>query len=472
VLCAPFFTSDLRGGPLRIYLDAMDPVHRDIAAFLRRQRVLRTRPLLVGVSGGADSIALLRALVALGQSCVVAHVHHGLRAAEADDDASFVVAQAAELGVPAHVARVDAAKPDGRSPEARARTLRYAALERLRRSQGCAWTATAHTLEDQAETVLLRATRGTGPAGLAGIAAVDRSRRLLRPVLGVRRGALREYLTTRGFSWREDASNRDPRVPRSRLRMDVLPILESIQPGAVAKLAELAELAREERETSETALDALFHEAVAADGQGAWLADGMLEGCAPAMRRAVLVRFLRTYGPSERLTRRHVERLERFAESGQRGASLSLPGGHAARLDREGLWLGAGPGPAPLPLIDAWLSPPGTLECERRDLRLSWSDTREPRDPGTAWALPRRARGVRVRAARPDDRLVLSPDTSAAPLEQLLEGAGWSARRRAHALVVELDGRVRWVPGLPAAPCADSAGHAWILVADSLSTPI
>ena len=171
-------------------------------------------------------------------------MHHGLRGAEADGDLAFVARLTRALGVPFSSARVDAAARDGRSPEARARALRYAALEQLRVRRGCAHIATAHHRDDQAETVLLRAVRGTGIAGLASIRPSLDAGRVLRPLLGLRRAELRDYLARARSRVPRGREQRDLRVPRNRLRAEVLPALESIHPGASARLAALAELAR------------------------------------------------------------------------------------------------------------------------------------------------------------------------------------------------------------------------------------
>ena len=161
---------------------------------------------------------MLHALSALGQRIAAAHVHHGLRGESADLDLELVRERSACLGVPLLTAEVDARVPDGRSPAARARVLRYAALERLRAGPGFEFIVTGHTLDDQAETLLLRAIRGTSPGGLRGIAEraqTEADARVLRPLLGLRRTQLRNYLRARGLTWREDPGNIDAGVPRS-----------------------------------------------------------------------------------------------------------------------------------------------------------------------------------------------------------------------------------------------------------------
>jgi tRNA(Ile)-lysidine synthase len=323
-----------------------------VAAFLRREGVARTDPLLVAVSGGADSLALLYLLVALGQRVGAGHVHHGLRGAEADEDLEAAAAHAGSLGVPFHAVRVDAAAPDGRSPEARSRELRYAALERLCVEEGYARVATAHTLDDQAETVLLRAIRGTGTAGLAGIAPRSDERRLLRPLLEVRRQALRAYLHTRGLTWREDSSNGDPGVPRNRIRRSVLPELEAAHPGAARKLAELASVARETESWLREQAEDAARRAVVPGGGGLWLDGAALLGLpAPLLHRS-LAHLLERAGLRESVSRIHLLRIASFLAEPEGGRQLSLPQGRLMVRSRRRFWLGPEPGP------DA-SSPPG-----------------------------------------------------------------------------------------------------------------
>lgn len=210
----------------------------------------------VAVSGGADSVALLRLLVdlrsELGIFLAVLHFNHQLRGAESDADEAFVAALAAQLGLEFVGGREDvaaAAREHRWNLEDAARRLRYAffrsALGEAGGTARLARVAVAHSADDQAETVLARLVRGTGPAGLAAIYPVKDF--VVRPLLEIRRSELREYLNQIGQSWREDASNRDVQRLRARLRHDVLPLLErSLQPALVPHLVRLAELARED----------------------------------------------------------------------------------------------------------------------------------------------------------------------------------------------------------------------------------
>ncbi len=194
-------------------------------------------PAVVGVSGGADSVALLTALVAVvrrgREPCrlIAAHAHHGLRP-EADGDLEFVEQLASRLGVEFVSVRLDvgaAGGGGGEGLEARARRLRYDWLGRVAHQQGARHVLVAHTADDQAETILHRVLRGTGIAGLSGMRPARRlvdGVALLRPLLGVRRATLRRFLVARGQAWREDDSNADIRFARAFLRSEVIPRVE------------------------------------------------------------------------------------------------------------------------------------------------------------------------------------------------------------------------------------------------------
>src|SRR5262249_17872524 len=163
-------------------------------------------------------------------------VHHGLRGAEADREVEFVAALARRLGVPFACAHVDARRRDGRSPQARAPAPRLAAPGPLRVSGGSRAVAPGPPTREPAQTAVLRAARGTGLAGLGAIRPALDGGRVLRPLLGLRRAQLRDYLERRGLESCTDSSNAALEIPRNRLRAQVLPALESLAPGAVAHL--------------------------------------------------------------------------------------------------------------------------------------------------------------------------------------------------------------------------------------------
>lgn len=216
------------------------------------------------VSGGADSVALLCLLLELrdelGIVLSIAHVNHKLRGEESDEDERFVAKLARQYGLDFHVREAGIDDGDSSGIEAAARERRYEFFRQLARDGRVSKIATAHTLDDQAETVLLRIFRGTGIRGLAGIhprmVFKEQGRVLgevVRPLLGFRRARLLEFLRERDQSWREDSSNRDLAFLRNRVRHRLLPMIgEEFGEAAIEHMGELAEIARAEEEMTST----------------------------------------------------------------------------------------------------------------------------------------------------------------------------------------------------------------------------
>ncbi len=234
---------------------------------IREQRLLQPgERIAVAVSGGADSVALLRLLLELRQELgivlSVAHFHHHIRGAEADADQRFVAGLARQFelelhsgpaGVPAY------ARDQKLSLESAARELRHRWFRDLVEQGLAVKIATAHTLDDQAETVLMRILRGTGVRGLSGIAPEQREKHLVRPLLGTTRAEIEAYLDAIHQPWRTDSSNRDLAHTRNRIRHTLLPLLErDFNPAIRQTLGELAEIARLEDQYWKNELDSLL----------------------------------------------------------------------------------------------------------------------------------------------------------------------------------------------------------------------
>jgi tRNA(Ile)-lysidine synthase len=224
-------------------------------------------PGVVAVSGGADSVALLRILAGWAQPLVIAHLNHRLRGDDSDADEAFVGALAESLGLACRSIAIDvaeAARQRGDNLEETARQRRYEFLASVASETAAAWVATGHTADDQAETVLHRLVRGAGIQGLRGIARDRELRpglRLIRPLLAVTRADVVTYLREIGQPWREDLSNRDPAFTRNRIRHELLPLLRTFNPAIVDVLGRLAEQAGEIHGDVELGAAALLQQA-------------------------------------------------------------------------------------------------------------------------------------------------------------------------------------------------------------------
>ena len=226
-----------------------------VLKFVSERRLLSPGERLgVAVSGGADSVALLRVLAELqpelGVVLKVLHFNHHIRGAEADQDQAFVAVLAEQLGLEFHCGNGDVpacARERKLSLETAARDLRHGWFAQLLTAGKVDKIATAHTLDDQAETVLMRVIRGTGVRGLAGISLVHQEKMLVRPLLSIRRSEIEAYLNALKQPWRDDASNQDVAHTRNRVRHQLLPMLvRDFNPSIHHRLADIAEIAQAE----------------------------------------------------------------------------------------------------------------------------------------------------------------------------------------------------------------------------------
>ena len=238
----------------------MDALMLEIKRYIEANQLIRPGDgVLVGLSGGPDSVFLLYALHTLqarmGFTLRAVHVHHGIRGAEADRDEAFSATLCAKLDIPfqaVHVAAPAYAAQHGLSLEEAARILRYEALEAARQQltqATAAWIAVAHHLDDQAETVLHNLVRGAGLRGLAGME--NRRNHVIRPLLSIKREDILKWLKQYDIPYVTDSTNADPHYTRNRIRSTVLPELREINPEASAHIAHSAALLRE--------ADAFFH---------------------------------------------------------------------------------------------------------------------------------------------------------------------------------------------------------------------
>jgi tRNA(Ile)-lysidine synthase len=290
---------------------------------------LRGRAVLVATSGGLDSTVLAHGLEALSQeldlNLAIGHVNHGLRA-DADADQEAVAALAHRLGRPFHARRVDPERARASGPsrarpslQEAARAARYRALEEMARAAGAERIATAHTADDQAETVLLRVLRGTGPSGLAGIPASSRRGRVVRPLLRVFRAEVETFARERGLSWREDPSNRSERW---------LPgLAEAFNPRLLRALVDLAEAQGRDEEWIQAEVGRAATSRLEVDGEGLWIEGKDWATLPEALARRLLRLALHRVGGGRDVSRVHLARADAFLKRAAPGRQLELPGG-------------------------------------------------------------------------------------------------------------------------------------------------
>ena len=331
-------------------------------AFAREEGLWRPEnTVLVAVSGGPDSVALLDILFLLagesGLRLVVGHVHHGLRA-EADQDAAFVERLSARYGAPYLFRRVDVparVEKTGESVEEAARELRYAALGEMAREVNAQRIATGHTADDQAETVMMRILRGTGVAGLAGI--LPMRGQVIRPLLTIWRQEILAYLRERKIDYRTDQTNFSLDMLRNRVRLELLPMLErEYAPRLRARLEHLAEIARQDgmllASMAETEFTRLRQ----------WMPDGLALPQALDLPHAIRWRMWRLAiaemrGSLQDISFEHLEDIEHLPA----GQEVHLPG---IRVVHEANRLVFLPGPKaglPVTIPELTLTAPGRL---------------------------------------------------------------------------------------------------------------
>jgi tRNA(Ile)-lysidine synthase len=423
--------------------------------------------LAVGLSGGADSVALLRALhqrsAELGLVLHAAHLHHGLRGAEADADLEFARALTAELGLPFHEARVDVAaqaRENSETIEEAARRRRYAWFRQLLASGQVDAVATAHTRDDQAETVLAKFLRGAWTEGLSGIhPVVDCPEgRILRPFLNTTRAEVEAYLHALGQSWREDSSNRQLTFTRNRIRHELLPLLEGWNPRLREHLTQMAELARDEEAWWQAELARLAPQILLPGrpvrGGGRAAAGGLavdvtrLAKLAPAVQRRLLRNAAGQLGSAPDFAA--TEALRTLALTGRAGQKSELAQGlRAERTHRElRLTVEASQTGQAEAVSTYKVAIPGEIPAPAFGLRLRIEvDAAEaPSEFATQTAT--------LRNWSPGDRVMLRHSSGPRKVKEVLERLRVTGAGRALWPVLEVAGRIVWMKGVELEPDA------------------
>ncbi len=443
------------------------------------------KPVVVAVSGGPDSLALMHILREMrrefGWELHVAHLHHGIRGADADADADFVREHAESWGLPFHLAHEDVpalAKASGTSLEEAARQARYRFLARVARSVGADRIALGHHLDDQVETVLMHFIRGSGLAGLRGmlpLAPMEEMRLdaipgeppetaglwLARPLLAVPHEDLVAYCRDHGLEPRFDRSNLDTTYFRNRLRHELIPTLETYNPRIREILARSTTIFADDYDFLHSVMLETWPRVVVDEspeeivlGLDAW------RSLHPAMQRAVLREAIHRLRRSLRnINWAHVENARRVALGGETGAEATLPDGLRLLVEYGRIRIGgAGEAPEGVPQLDAVLpiAVPGvtvfpggrwSVEAEavgRDDLPDRW-----PEDPWQAWLDADEVQmPLAFRPRRPGDRFRPLGMRGSAKVGEFMINVKLPARWRDRwPLLVDASGRVLWVPG-------------------------
>ena len=409
---------------------------------------LPSGPALVAVSGGADSLALLDLLsgsrAASHLSLHVGHLDHGIHP-ESAAVAEAVRRAADRYGLPFHLGRLELGSD---ASETAARKARYRWLFQTAEELGTEIIFTAHHLDDQIETVVMRVLRGSGPAGLAGMAL--RAGRIVRPLLGVRRDELLGHLTTVGLEAWEDPANRDPRHLRVWIRLHLLPLLRQRVSDIDRRVLGLARQARAGREAWDRMLEQVPDLEFVAECDGVSIAASPLHGYHSSVVRALLGALGRRAGCLVGPVR--AARIERLLAGGRSGTVAQLGEGCAAELSFGRLRLFREPGPAALGRISGWSPIRITGESGRAEVggwRFEWRTEPAPgrleRNSPQTWLMPG---DYVVRPWRPGDRIRPLGGTGRRLVVRVMQDGRIARHERAAWPVIEAAGTVVWVPGL------------------------
>ena len=408
-------------------------------------------------------VAMADARTETGLVLSAVHVHHGLRGAEADGDAQFVADLAKQLDVPLRTKHGDVsslAAEHQQGIEEAARALRYRVFHELLASHEVDAVATAHTLDDQAETVLMKMLRGAWTEGLGGIAPVMTlegagrgNRRIVRPLLEVTRAEIVAYLETRGQSWREDSTNRERIYTRNRVRHTLLPQLREFQPRIAEQLSRMAAVARDEEAWWAREL-ARVMPGIVLPGRpvrGGGRANSTRPGEAgvaielerframhPALQRRLLRAAVEQLGAP--LSFEQTEAVRALTGLGDHGRSkpgrVELGAGLSAERTARELRLVRIPEPTQATLPELVVPVPGVLEAAEYGYRVTASGS-----------LPN-AGTLLMRTPRPGDRVRLPHTGGAKTVKEVLERRGLSAAERSVCPVLALGSGILWMSGV------------------------
>ncbi len=450
--------------------DLLDMVH----AFSAEHGLFDAGPLILGVSGGLDSMVLLDLLTRIeprraspaeptgsrARRVIAAHVNYGLReGADADEALVREWCAACDPPVPVEVHRASLSPGDAASTQEEARDIRYAFFRRLARRHGARAVAVAHHRGDQAETVLLRLFRGSGPTGLGGMApsrALDESGEtsLVRPLLDISKEELKRYAEARDLPWRDDPTNTSGPYARARLRTDVLPAIEQAFPGATGRIAHagtlLRQLADDTLDPKRTRLlKSAFEPAEGDEPPGGWLHLDRLRAMSTYWRRRIILDALERSIPTAPRTSGVARAVDDLLDA-QVGRKVMLGQGAVWR-ERNALFLEP---QGPTPVDPRPLAPGDSIQTEVGIVCLtsvplpSKDDLQTAGDAVAHIDADRLAGDLRLRSWRAGDRIQPLGMAGTKPVSDVLTDAKTPPHLREQMLVVADTERIVWVVGL------------------------
>jgi tRNA(Ile)-lysidine synthase len=464
-----------------------------VLKYIREQRLLRAGDrVAIACSGGADSVALQRILLGLreelGIVLSVAHFHHQIRGAEADADQQFVQDMAATHQLAFHLGSGDVPAYAGTqkiSLETAARDLRHKWFASLVQEHKADLIATAHTQDDQAETVLMRILRGTGARGMAGIAPAQKDKHLVRPLLTTSRQEVEAYLKTVGQPWREDSSNQDIIYTRNRIRHTLLPLLErDFNPAIRQTLADLAELARGEEDYWSAELAQLLPRLImqgkpsrsgrstSGDAEGVLALDiAALRALPLALQRQVLHATAERLGVC--LEFKHIQQLTALMEGNKQSKGVGLPDGLVVNRTVRELQFSRNaskssenysyllPIPGEITVLELGSTIRATLISDGKQ-KVSGYNTASLLNPNLLGPE------LKVRNWRAGDRFFPAHSQSPKKVKELLQpgrlGEAFSLAQRKTWPVIEYAGQIVWMRGFPVSrDFASSSGDAILI---------
>ena len=449
-----------------------DSLHERVLEAIERYGLLDgAGSILVGVSGGQDSVALLHCLVTLDEIAIevgAIHMHHGMRGATADADATAVESFCEGLGVACFITHRDVpaeSAESGLNYEQAGRAARYEEYERAAREHGFERIATGHTGTDRAETLLLNLFRGAGLDGLASIP--PRRDRIIRPLILASRDETGAYCRRHGLPIRTDRSNLDPEyAKRNLIRLRLMPMIEDQWCGAEQAIMRACEAVEEELAWSEPLLRGRLDEAIDARESDRLALNAAALAREPdgVLHRELRMAIMEVRGDLSGITREQIERVAEVVRDERSGSVVELPGSLRARKEYDRLILEPDESEEPLPDESAPLPVPGEACLPRRGVRVTAKVAEVPEDlaaddPLTMYVnIESIETGLVLRSNRPGDRFVPLGMTGHRKLQDFFIDEKVPRRERERSPVVaRSDGDILWVVGHRMAESARTA---------------